>query len=282
MFDFLLGKKEVDKGVYRISGMFVYRYLFTGAKQSVLMDTGYGIGNIKKKVNKISSAPVTVCNSHYHPDHSDGNVQFDTVYVNEHDVPFTEPKLSIDQLTDRLLTAMVEKHSWVKIIRPLLKRVLVTREGDTKYIGVPDDYKFDLGDRELVLHWVPGHTEGSCVMLDKDRHIIYTGDSCNTSTWLFTDFGVSMAEYADNLDKFYDSIKNDGYEKLICSHAPIPNRVDFITDYAAWVRGIKKTDKCKKFHIPGFENDALCIKMKFSLKHKGPMSVFYFESQAAE
>ena len=45
-------------------------------------------GNKKaKKLKKLTSLPLIVANSHLHPDHSNGNFLFESVFVGEADLP---------------------------------------------------------------------------------------------------------------------------------------------------------------------------------------------------
>lgn len=58
----------------------VISYLITGKEKALLWDTGTGIGDMKKLVNKLTSLEIIVLNSHTHYDHVGGNYQFETIY----------------------------------------------------------------------------------------------------------------------------------------------------------------------------------------------------------
>ena len=76
---------KVFEGVYAIyePGQFeeVISYLILGQKESLLFDTGLGIGDIKKLVRELTELPIMVVNSHTHYDHIGGNYQFDSIYT---------------------------------------------------------------------------------------------------------------------------------------------------------------------------------------------------------
>ncbi|MEI3580641.1 MAG: MBL fold metallo-hydrolase [Acutalibacteraceae bacterium] len=59
----------------------VISYLITGSEKALLVDTGLGMGNIRKVVEELTSLPVIVMNTHTHFDHIGGNALFDTVYA---------------------------------------------------------------------------------------------------------------------------------------------------------------------------------------------------------
>ena len=58
-----------------------YMYLLEGNDQALLIDTGYGAGNLKTFVEGLTDKPVLVVNTHFHPDHSAGNGEFEEVMV---------------------------------------------------------------------------------------------------------------------------------------------------------------------------------------------------------
>ena len=66
------------------SGAFVT--LVEGKNRALLVDTSWGIKDLRSLVEKLISVPYTVVNTHGHPDHCYGNFQFDEVLVPEKDV----------------------------------------------------------------------------------------------------------------------------------------------------------------------------------------------------
>ncbi len=83
-----LNVSQLSKTVWRIedAGM-VSEYLITGDDRALLIDCGWGIGDLAKVVSGLTSLPLTVINTHGHPDHTCGNYQFDSVTIHEGDVP---------------------------------------------------------------------------------------------------------------------------------------------------------------------------------------------------
>ena len=58
-----------------------YIYLLEGEEKALLLDTGYGIGNLRAFVEKLTDKPILVANTHYHPDHSAGNGEWEEVLL---------------------------------------------------------------------------------------------------------------------------------------------------------------------------------------------------------
>jgi len=56
-------------------------YLVAGESGVLLIDTGLGVARLAEFVKTLTPLPVTVVNTHGHPDHAGGNGQFRTVYA---------------------------------------------------------------------------------------------------------------------------------------------------------------------------------------------------------
>ena len=55
-----------------------------GHQKAALIDTGCGIGDLRKAVEDVTEKPVVVINTHTHPDHLGSNRQFDEIAMFEH------------------------------------------------------------------------------------------------------------------------------------------------------------------------------------------------------
>ena len=67
----------------------VWMYLIIGPENAMLIDTAYGLGDLKGLVDKITGGkPIIVVNTHEHYDHAYGNCRFDKVYCHEYLVPY--------------------------------------------------------------------------------------------------------------------------------------------------------------------------------------------------
>ncbi len=63
----------------------VISYLVVGNARAVLLDTGMGIGDIRAEVERLTTLPIVVVNSHSHYDHIGGNYQFAEVWAFDDD-----------------------------------------------------------------------------------------------------------------------------------------------------------------------------------------------------
>ena len=73
---------EINDGVWAISDITsANSYLIEGKTKSLLVDTGWGIGNLSELVHSLTSLPVEVVFTHGHPDHVNGAYQFSDLYI---------------------------------------------------------------------------------------------------------------------------------------------------------------------------------------------------------
>lgn len=75
------------ENVYRITSVEnVFCELLVGEEKAMLIDTGYGFGDLKGFVREITDKPLIIANTHGHVDHTSGNCQFEEqVYLSEAD-----------------------------------------------------------------------------------------------------------------------------------------------------------------------------------------------------
>lgn len=81
-------------------------HLICGECGALLLDTGYGIGNLKSVIEQLTDKPVSVFNTHWHGDHTGGNSQFENVYMHEFDIPYWKESLSCE--AGRMLPTTME------------------------------------------------------------------------------------------------------------------------------------------------------------------------------
>lgn len=155
-------------------------YLVVGDEKACVIDTMNGYNDLNKAVRKITDKPVTVINTHGHPDHIFGNVYFDNAFLHPADLElarmFTE---------EPEFKAFCEKHG---LHMPPFSE---TCEGDV----------FDLGGRHLEVYELPGHTQGGIVLLLREDRILFTGDGINHHLWMQLDGCTPMDELVRNLDR---------------------------------------------------------------------------------
>mgnify|MGYP000843548031 FL=1 len=149
----------------------VWMFLIIGPEKAMLIDTGFGIGNLKGLVDEITGGlPLIVTNTHCHFDHAYGNCQFDRCYCHELEVEAMNRKQDShiwDYLFDEQGNGI-----WMEFDREDIVPFKMY-----EVVGVPDGYTFDLGEGyEVELIWVPGHSAGHAMYLDKRNRNLIAGD----------------------------------------------------------------------------------------------------------
>jgi len=269
--------KKVSKNIKNINEIMVSEFLVEGKDKVLLMDTGMDIFNLKKFISGLTSKELVVVNSHFHPDHSNGNHKFKKVLIGENDLPTFTKNDPYFALVNDISNALYKEYPKTRLLKPVVRKGLMTKKGKTKYEPLSDGDVIDLGKRELIVKNFPGHTPGSITLLDKKNKLILMGDACNMATWMFTNPECSLHEYAKTASSYYKDVKALGYKTIRGSHEPMSHDVEFIRDYAKWIDTLTEEKAIKNFNVPGTKS-RLCIACKLTLRH-GLFACFYFAHQ---
>ncbi|MDL2224832.1 MBL fold metallo-hydrolase [Eubacteriales bacterium OttesenSCG-928-M02] len=151
-----------------------WMYLIDGPEKCMLIDTGFGVGDLKGLIEEIvGNKPIIVANTHSHFDHAYGNCQFDTCYCHEYEMHRMAEKNN-PHIWDYLFDEN-GKPIWTEFDR---EDIVPYKEYEI--IGVPDGHVFDLGGGYLVeAVLLPGHTPGQCAYYDLENKTIFIGDTTN-------------------------------------------------------------------------------------------------------
>ena len=122
---------QIHENTWRIEDGGVRLFLLAGTEKALLIDSGMNLNNARDIAAGLTNLPLSLLNTHADRDHIGSNEQFDAFYMH----PAEEP---------------VYRRSG----KP--GTILPVREGDA----------LNLGDRELRIIHLPGHTPGSIAVLD--------------------------------------------------------------------------------------------------------------------
>ncbi|MCC8099502.1 MAG: MBL fold metallo-hydrolase [Clostridiales bacterium] len=143
--------KLIGDGVWQIASEGCLSYLVEGSREAIVIDTGYGCGDIRAFCQMLTSRPVNrVVNTHDHFDHTALNGLFESAIMSAATAPLaTVPFPSFDGVTF-----------------PQDYRKEIVKDGDV----------IDLGGRSLLVFEVPDHAAGSIALLDSASRILFIGD----------------------------------------------------------------------------------------------------------
>ena len=210
--------RRIHPSVIQIIDHDVYMFLIEGTEKSVLIDTGYGIGNIREYVRTLTDRKVTVLLTHNHSDHSGGIGWFENVYLNRRDWKGCFGCQTIEKRYERLSRkkdfADIPKEDYAPQFQGALQEL---SEGD----------EFDLGGITLKVIEVPGHSFGSVMFLLKEERIIIYGDACGRRLGL-----LSPGHYVSDYLKALEHLKEyDGtYDLIWRSHNELECPLDVLDD----------------------------------------------------
>ncbi|MCR5826184.1 MAG: MBL fold metallo-hydrolase [Oscillospiraceae bacterium] len=183
---------------------YVLSYLVTGSERALLIDTGFGISDLAAYVRTLTDLPLTVVNTHIHPDHSGGNGQFDEVWVGEHETADTQGVLFYQIPGQRDACAAVKAG------------------GGYRFRFLRDAETLDLGGRRLRVVEIPGHTAGSIALFDERTRLLLCGDAILKR--VFYGAGVPLSVYRAALER----TKRLPLRDILSAHWPEPLGADFI------------------------------------------------------
>ena len=216
---------ELEKGLWAIAEDHVRMFLAEGENRALLLDTGFGGGDLKGLVSALTDKPLTVALTHADRDHTGGLTQFGgEVFL--HPAEF-----------DRLALQFAEGVS----MSPLW-------EGD----------EVKLGGRSFTPIHVPGHTPGSLAFLDRERGVLLSGDSVQEGPIFMFGSGrnfTALAASMRKLEKWIPEIKT-----VYPCHNAMPVDASFIPEIR---RGAEAMLKGELEGYPPKRTDMDCLEFAF-------------------
>ena len=177
---------QIHENTWRIEDGGVRLFLLAGTEKALLIDSGMNLNNARDIAAGLTNLPLSLLNTHADRDHIGSNEQFDAFYMH----PAEEP---------------VYRRSG----KP--GTILPVREGDA----------LNLGDREVRIIHLPGHTPGSIAVLDVQNKVLISGDPIQAHGRIFM-FGDhrNMQDYIASLEHL--EAFTDQFDEIWPSHADIP------------------------------------------------------------
>lgn len=186
----LFGSEKVSEHLWRITmPCGVCAYLVKGSKQAALLDTGFGIGDLKGYVESLIEVPYIVLLSHGHLDHAGGAGQFKEVFLNEKDWALEKWHCSLEK-------RLYDVHNGPGGIPEGVTDNDLLPSRTAPYRPLDEGDNFDLGGVTVKPIAVPGHTTGMLVFLLPEERAAILGDACGEGTLLKKE---ALPEYKEAL-----------------------------------------------------------------------------------
>ena len=202
-------------------------YLILGSHTALLLDTGCGLFPLKPVVDElIGKRKLLVFNTHYHWDHSLGNVEFGEVYIHENEVEIISKPYDVSYFKDSP-NKIVKIYAEQNFLIPPAKKIKILKDGDV----------FDLGEIKVKVIHCPGHSPGSICLLTSTGELFtsdvaYYGDQ-------FLPKKEEFPEVLNTLFKLIDLFEKQKDLELYPSHRNYPCDKTLLTDL---YKGIENID----------------------------------------
>jgi glyoxylase-like metal-dependent hydrolase (beta-lactamase superfamily II) len=143
--------KLIGPGAWQILSDGDYSYLVEGNDEAMVIDSGYGCGNIREYCQTLTDKPISkIANTHDHFDHTANNSYFECAYM----------------------SAKTKERATIPF--PSFEGIDFPREYPAQIIS--RGFKFQLGDRELETFELTDHAAGSLCFLDTKGRFLFSGD----------------------------------------------------------------------------------------------------------
>ena len=221
-----------------------FLFLLEGEEKALLIDTGYAIGNLRRYVEQLTDKPILVINTHFHPDHSGGNGEWEEVMVSE-DYALDAPSVE-------------ETYGDLKALPYPDYRKILLKDGD----------EIDLGGRIIkVMKVNNAHCHSHLYLLDTRERMLFMGDEMDSwQVLLYENSSNPELERIEDLDRTLQNYRKNlelarsldsEYDWLIGNHNGFVFDKSYIDDFMGLVDGVYtgETVVCEKLDHPYIERD---------------------------
>lgn len=195
MADFQYKIIDFAPGFWIIEDGGVRCFLIEGEESSMLVDTGFGSGDLLAACRALTDKHIFVVHTHADGDHIGCDAQFNEIYM--HPAEFDHYSVKTGKQPEN--------------IKPLWQGQL-----------------FDMGKYRFKSVHIPGHTPGSVVLLDRANRILIGGDSVQRGAIYMFGPGRSMPAFIASLEKLRTLVPQ--FDVVLPSHGPLEVKADVVNE----------------------------------------------------
>lgn len=154
-YGYIWGKWKLNENTWVFTNRWMnFCYLLVGNDRALLIDTGYGEGNIYEMVSGVTDKPISIINTHGHSDHAGGNFWWKECYCKEGFLEDFKESSSLKEYDD------------------FCKRM----PEDFIYRYINNGEIIDLGGRKIEVIAFGSHARSSIMLLDAGSRMLFSGD----------------------------------------------------------------------------------------------------------
>ncbi len=234
---------QVDDSTYFFQDVTALMHLLVGKDSALVIDTGFGLANLKEAVNRLTDRPVKVINTHGHFDHTHGNWQFGGAMVSYKDLETISRHDDASYLYDNFLG-----NPFMKLLIGKKAVERVCNQPKAEYRPLPEGMSVDLGGGRIIrLYDIPGHTPGSIALLDEKNHRLYTGDMfCSGGVLLQLPESTDVETYLESVRYAKQLCQENGVSEIFPSHPKCPLPVSVLDDFEASALRYLRNERSEK------------------------------------
>jgi glyoxylase-like metal-dependent hydrolase (beta-lactamase superfamily II) len=212
----------------------VYVY---GAKNKTFIDSGISLSPDYQIIPYLTAQGVNIdqikdlVNTHGHFDHMGGNARlrqvtgcrisahtYDAPWIQDHEKHYQEFEL---------------KYSRYFPVPPEAKHSFLLGSGESTKVDrlLSDGDMIDLGEISLIVIHTPGHTPGCICLFDKERKLLFTGDSIQGTGLTSDRFKLSVLPLYEDVEAYKKSLRKVlqlDFDTLLSAHTFEPYRKVFL------------------------------------------------------
>jgi glyoxylase-like metal-dependent hydrolase (beta-lactamase superfamily II) len=218
--------------------------LVVGDEKAAVIDSGFGVTDtLRSYIEAITDKPLICLVAHGHPDHAGAAALFDEVYMKQRD----EVLLPVSLSYERRMGDVFGRPGYDEALFAYCKEHIVDGSNFT-YHNMDEGDVFDLGGVQLEVLAVPGHTQGSVVLLNRAENYIYISDAVgkrNALVNLPPEKRVGLTAYRDGLRKLLSVMNDDtelyyGHSTELFPHAYVRDMERAVTEV---LDGVTENDR---------------------------------------